>query len=477
MTPKKTKGSKTSRQSTEGLQLAEELETRKAELLILSSIQEGIASGLDIDSIFELAGERIAEIFPGEGIALYTYDPDTQWGEAKYILEEGVRHYPPPFESGPIGKKAAETKQPLVLSSRAEFEAIGATTIQGTAPSLSGIYTPLIVNDRPVGALNIERTSREHAFDYADIRLVTTITRSLSVALENARLLKETEERNAELAIINSVQAALAAQLNIQGIYEAVGEKLREIFDSQVIAIYSADLETRINTTEYAYEKGQKFEPVSIPFSSLHDHLIALNDTYVFNGDFPEFAAQFADYRVSTGEMPKSLVGVPVGRKSGATKLLTLTLQDIDGEKTFTVSDVRLLETLANSMSVALENARLFDESQRLLKETEQRAAELQIINSVQEGLASKLEMQAIYDLVGDKIREIFDADTTFIAFHDRQNNRIVAPYYTDKGERIETTTRPYGQGLVEIMIESGKSLLLGRDECLRRVQYRFTWL
>ena len=54
-------------------------------------------------------------------------------------------------------------------------------------------------------------------------------------------------------------------------------------------------------------------------------------------------------------------------------------------------------------MSVALENARLFDETQRLLKETEQRAAELAIINSVQEGLASRLDMQAIYDLVGDK--------------------------------------------------------------------------
>ena len=39
-------------------------------------------------------------------------------------------------------------------------------------------------------------------------------------------------------------------------------------------------------------------------------------------------------------------------------------------------------------MSVALENARLFDETNRLLKETEQRTAELGIINSVQEGLA-----------------------------------------------------------------------------------------
>ena len=49
------------------------------------------------------------------------------------------------------------------------------------------------------------------------------------------------------------------------------------------------------------------------------------------------------------------------------------------------------METLANSMGVALENARLFDETTRLLKETEQQTAELGVINSVQEGLAPEL--------------------------------------------------------------------------------------
>ena len=68
-------------------------------------------------------------------------------------------------------------------------------------------------------------------------------------------------------------------------------------------------------------------------------------------------------------------------------------------------ADVRLLTTLAASLSVALENARLFDETQRLLTETNERAAELAIINSVQEGLAAKLDMQSMYDLVGDKIQ------------------------------------------------------------------------
>ena len=57
-------------------------------------------------------------------------------------------------------------------------------------------------------------------------------------------------------------------------------------------------------------------------------------------------------------------------------------------------------------MSIALENARLFDETQRLLKETEQRAAELAVINSIQEGMAAELDFQAIVDLVGDKLRD-----------------------------------------------------------------------
>ena len=49
-----------------------------------------------------------------------------------------------------------------------------------------------------------------------------------------------------------------------------------------------------------------------------------------------------------------------------------------------------LFSTLASSMGVALENARLFDETKRLLAETDERAAELAIINSVQQGLAAE---------------------------------------------------------------------------------------
>jgi GAF domain-containing protein len=85
-----------------------------------------------------------------------------------------------------------------------------------------------------------------------------------------------------------------------------------------------------------------------------------------------------------------------------------ISLQNLDKEHAFSEAHIRLLTTLANSMSVALESARRFDETNRLLRETEQRTAELAVINSAQEGLAKELDMQAIYDLVGNKIADVF---------------------------------------------------------------------
>ncbi len=67
-------------------------------------------------------------------------------------------------------------------------------------------------------------------------------------------------------------------------------------------------------------------------------------------------------------------------------------LENYEREDAFGESEVRLLSTVAASMGVALENARLFDETQRLLKETEQRAAELAVINSIQQGMAGVAE-------------------------------------------------------------------------------------
>ena len=104
-------------------------------------------------------------------------------------------------------------------------------------------------------------------------------------------------------------------------------------------------------------------------------------------------------YRVNVvpgTETPKSTVFVPLFANNEVKGAVTL--QNIDRENAFSETDVRLLATLANSMSVALENARLFDETQR-------RAAELATINTVSQALAGELNLEALIELVGEQIR------------------------------------------------------------------------
>ena len=84
----------------------------------------------------------------------------------------------------------------------------------------------------------------------------------------------------------------------------------------------------------------------------------------------------------------------------------------MDREHAFSEADVSLLTTLAGSLSVALDNARLFEE-------TRQRAAELAIVNNVGQALAEQLELDAMIQRLGDQLREVFAADLVYVALHD----------------------------------------------------------
>ena len=73
---------------------------------------------------------------------------------------------------------------------------------------------------------------------------------------------------------------------------------------------------------------------------------------------------------------------------------------------------------------LVVDNARLSDENQRLLKETEQRNAELAVINSIQQGIASELDFHRIIELAGDKLREILKTDEIGVRWLDHETRR-----------------------------------------------------
>src|SRR5213078_4870562 len=97
----------------------------------------------------------------------------------------------------------------------------------------------------------------------------------------------------------------------------------------------------------------------------------------VVNQDLVTRSEEVGQPHVLSGEVPKSAVFVPLLVADRATGLISL--QNLDHEHAFSEADVRLLTTIASSLGVALENARLFEE-------TRQRAAELALLTTCRAG-------------------------------------------------------------------------------------------
>ena len=449
---------------------------RAAELAIINSVQAGLAEKLDLQAIYDLVGGKIRDIFDAQVVMISQYDHENDLVHNFFTIEKGQRLYPQPWPIPQLSKQIIQTRQPVLLNTLDEIEQSGMPIMPDTESAQSFLVVPLIRGGEVIGYINLQNLDRENAFNQADVHLLTTLANAMSVALENARLfdetqhlLNETEQRAAELAIINSVQAALAAELNIQGIYGAVGDKIREIFHQTDIGIRIYDPQTELLHFPYTYENGQRIEIESMPLGDkgCAVHVLRTRETLVFNENLEAETEKYGSYTLPGTQAEKSSVYVPLVAGDQARGLINLI--DMHREHAFSESDVRLLQTLANSMSVALENARLFDETQRLLKETERRSSELAILNSISSEMAKTLDVQTLTRNVGEKMREIFDVDSVIVMLLDSSKNLIQIAYEYDRNEggNIEDIVEPFplGTGLASKVITTHLPLLLGSRE------------
>src|SRR5688572_10237552 len=431
--------------------LLKETEQRTAELAVINSVQEGLAKELDLQGIYDLVGERVQKLFHTHAVIIASFDLANKTEHFNYAFENGEKYK---LESRPINslrQMIIDKKQTIYIDTEEKArDEYGIVAIGVTKMPKSLMFVPLLSGSNVKGYVSIQNVDKENAFNESDVRLLETLTNSMSVALENARLfdgtsrlLKETEQRTAELAVINSVQEGLAKELDMQGIYELVGDRLCSLFpDTQTLVIRTFDHENGLEHWQYSIEKGARQQVQPRPFNWNSKLLIQKKKSLDIRKDYVATAQKHESPGFTAGQAPKSALFVPM--TVGDTVKGSVSLQNIDRENAFTDSDMRLLTTITNSMSVALENARLFDETTRLLKETEQRTAELGVINSVQEGLVREMNIQAIYDLVGNRICNLFDTQTVIIRTFDHRSGMEQWQYAIEKGDRLYSIPRPF---------------------------------
>ncbi len=449
--------------------LLQETEQRAAELTIINRVGDGLARQLEFQAIIDLVGDQIAALFDADTIYIALRDDRSNQIEFPYYLEVGQRTVQTtiPADRPGLTSHVIKSRQPLVINRNAKerFLELGAHFLEGEVPKKSWVGVPIISGDRVIGVISLQDAAREELFSESDVRLLDTLASSLGASIENARLfdetkrlLNETEQRNAELAVINRVQDGLVAEMEIQAIYDLVGDTIRDLFDAQVVMIAAFDYGTQHEHFLYEIEKGIKSVSDPRPMDRLRHFVSNTRQPVLIEEITPEVVEKYG-LRVLPGtEEPKTLLFVPLvvgDRVNGY-----VSLQNVDRSHAFSEGDVRLLATLANGMSVALENARLFDETSRLLEETQRQAAELSTVNTVSQALVAELELEALIDLIGEQMRQVFQADIVYVALLDQRTNVINFPYAF--GETFGQMT--YGEGLTSKIIETGQPLLINED-------------
>ncbi|MEP6739543.1 MAG: GAF domain-containing protein, partial [Caldimonas sp.] len=433
-------------------------EQRAAELAVIGSIQTGMTEALNFQAIVDLVGDKLREVLHTESIGIHWYEEPTNLLHHLYMQERGVREHPPPSAPSPCGAwvQMNRTRQAVVARNQAEM--VEQSLIEAPSPEicLSLMGVPIFGGDRLLGFIHVHDHAREAAFGDAQVRLLGTIAAGMGVALENARLfaetqrlLKETEQRNAEMAVIGSIHEGMAAELNFQAIVDLVGDKLRTVLNTGDMYIFLKDPGEDLMHQVYVVEHGVRL--TGLQSFVLHreaplNRKLLSRQPVVLNTRAERVGSNL---RTVPGT-DESLAFMQVPIFSGDRFIGIIGSENHEREHAFGDTEVRLVSTIASAIGAALENARLFAETQR-------RASELDTVNTVSREVAGKLDLAALIELVGEQVRSVFQADLAYVALLDRASGTIAFPY--QYGEAHESLA--YGEGLTSKVIANSKTLIV----------------
>lgn len=353
---------------------------------ILTEISQQITSILDINELLHRVVRIIQETLGYYHVGIGLIEED----EVVYRVGAGTLWDDPGFQFKPgrlkVGLQGitgwvARTGQPALLPDVANDPRY--VWMQGSL-TRSELTVPITVKGRILGVLDVQSQHLDD-FEPSDVELMQAIASQTGVAMENARLfsesrhlLQETEQRAHELEIINSVQQGLASKLDVQSIYDLVGDTFHKFFNAQVVMISTYDPESDSVEHRYAIERGQRVNsPGRHPPGGFRSQIIRTGQPLLVNRNVAQEATRLVQPILPGTATPRSWLGVPMLDNGKVTGILSV--QNVDEEDAFDEADVRLLQTFAAAMSIALENARLYEKERQvaILEERQRLGREL----------------------------------------------------------------------------------------------------
>jgi PAS domain S-box-containing protein len=159
--------------------------------------------------------------------------------------------------------------------------------------------------------------------------------------------------------------------------------------------------------------------------------------------------------RLSQGVLTRSELAVPIKLGGQVIGVLDAQSAQLAG---FAPIDLFTLQTIADQLAVAIENARLYAETRR-------RAERLAVVNRVAAAAGATLRLDELLATVYREVAPVFRADAFFIALYDEPAGELDFRFQLDEGKLEPPNRQALGGGLSSWVVRNRRPLLIREFE------------
>ena len=416
--------------------LERRVEERTRELATLLDVSRRVTSRLELDSVLQVILDQVSHVVPYAGASMSLVDGDDivilqsrgGYGLVREPETEGVRL--PGALAGELGdavRRGEAIGSPDVRADNEygrRFRNLLGKNIQATAFKYvtSQQMIPLMARGRLVGVMTISR--KEHdAFSSHDIELALTFAGHAGVALDNARLLSESEHRAEQLSTLLEMARVIASTVDLDELFNVVIEQLKRVIDFTHAAIVGRTAEGMVLLTRRGEVAAREAETVVLrPGPGLLEKFS--RGQAVVSADVRGDDEGALLYREMTGEWfatrfshVRSWAAAPLLRAGELIGYMSVARSEPGA---FNAEDAALVTAFANQVSVAMNNATLFSELDR-------RTTELATLLETTRAVSSIVDLDELAETVLTQLQRVVDYSTARVTLYEDGEFRILS--------------------------------------------------